>query len=369
MQKILFLDRDGVLIEEPIDDPQIDKLDKVKFVKGLFYNLVEICKKLDFKLVMVTNQDGLGTKAYLESDFNQVQKFIVDTLNGEGIFFEDTHIDRSFASDNSPNRKPGIGMLQKYVVGNYDLENSIVIGDRITDIQLAKNLGSKAIRINAKDEIPVELKSIVLLDAKSWDEISKLLINADRRARCIRSTSETKIVASINLNGTGYADVDTGLSFFDHMLDQIARHASIDLCIKTDGDLKVDEHHTIEDTAIVLGELFGKALGKKVGIQRYGFALPMDEAKAKVLLDFGGRPWLEWKVKFKREKIGDVPTEMFYHFFKTFSDHSKCNLNIKAKAKNEHHLIESIFKAFAQAIRMAKEKNENMGIPSTKGIV
>lgn len=369
MQKILFLDRDGVLIYEPMDDPQIDKLDKLKFVKGLFSNLSEIFKKLDYKLVMVTNQDGLGTPSYSESDFNTVQQFILNTLEGEGIFFEEICVDRSFESDNSSNRKPGIGMLKKYFNGYYDLENSIVIGDRITDLQLAKNLGTKSIRINGSGEIPTSLNDSVLLDTNNWDDIKNLLFARERMARAIRSTSETKISGRLNLDGTGKSIINTGLGFFDHMLEQIAKHGAMDIELLSNGDLHIDEHHTIEDTAIVLGGLFYEALGKKAGIQRYGYAIPMDDSKAEVLLDFGGRPWLVWNVKFKREKIGDVPTEMFYHFFKSFSDHAKCNLNIKAKGKNEHHKIEAVFKAFALAVKMAKQRNGLMDIPSTKGVL
>lgn len=369
MQKILFLDRDGVLIYEPLDDPQIDKLHKLKFVKGLFNNLSDIYKKLDYQLVMVTNQDGLGSPSYSEADFNIVQHFLLDTLEGEGIHFEEICVDRSFESEKSPNRKPGIGMLKKYIKGSYDLENSIVIGDRITDIQLAKNLGAKAIRINGNGEIPTSMIEDVLLDTKSWDDIKKLLFARDRMAKAIRSTSETKISGRLNLDGTGMSSIKTGLGFFDHMLEQIAKHGALDLVLLSEGDLHIDEHHTIEDTAIVMGTLFYDTLGKKAGIQRYGYAIPMDDSKAEVLLDFGGRPWIEWKVKFKREKIGNVPTEMFYHFFKSFSDHAKCNLNIKAKGKNEHHKIEAIFKAFALAIKMAKQRNGLMDIPSTKGIL
>jgi imidazoleglycerol-phosphate dehydratase / histidinol-phosphatase len=369
MQKILFLDRDGVLIYEPKDDPQIDKLHKLKFVKGLFSNLSEIYKKMDYKLVMVTNQDGLGTPSYSEVDFNTVQQFILDTLDGEGIHFDEICVDRSFESDKSPTRKPGIGMLTKYLTGAFDLENSIVIGDRITDIQLAKNLGTKAIRINGSGEIPTSMKDDVLLDTNTWDDIRRVLFAKDRMAVALRTTSETKISGRLNLDGTGISNINTGLGFFDHMLEQIAKHGALDLELTSVGDLHIDEHHTIEDTAIVLGTLFYEALGKKAGIQRYGYAIPMDDSNAEVLLDFGGRPWIEWNVKFKREKIGEMPTEMFFHFFKSFSDHAKCNLNIKAKGKNEHHKIEAIFKAFALAIKMAKQRNGLMDIPSTKGVI
>ncbi len=367
MQKILFLDRDGVLINEPVDDPQIDAFEKLKFTEGLFTNLSEIATKLDYKLVMVTNQDGLGTSSFPEKHFWPVQNFILDTLKSENVIFDEIHIDRSFPADNSPNRKPRIGMLTKYLDGKFDIENSIVIGDRLTDMELAKNLGCKAIRINGRGSIDESLEEVVVLDTQKWSEVKSFLFKKDRKAKCIRNTSETKIEGAINLDGSGLAEIHTGLGFFDHMLDQIAKHASIDLFINTKGDLFIDEHHTVEDTAIVLGELFYEALGKKAGIKRYGFSLPMDEAKAEVLLDFGGRPWIVWNVAFTREKIGDVPTEMFYHFFKSFSDHAKCNLNISGTADNEHHLIESIFKAFAKAIKEAKSRTGSTDIPSTKG--
>lgn len=369
MRKILFLDRDGVLIHEPADDPQIDALEKLKFVPGVFTNLSEIYSKLDYEFVMVTNQDGLGTDSFPENTFWPVQNLLVDTLKGEGIKFEAIHIDRSFDHENSPNRKPGTGMLTKYMEGEYDLENSIVIGDRLTDAQLAKNLGCKSIRINGRGDIPENLQSTVVLDAQNWAQIRKFLFTLDRKAKAIRNTSETKISGSLNLDGSGISQIHTGLGFFDHMLEQIAKHAEVDLFLETKGDLHIDEHHTVEDTAIVLGMLFEKALGKKAGIQRYGFALPMDEAKAEVLIDFGGRPWIQWNASFQREKIGDVPTEMFFHFFKSFSDHSKSNLSITANGDNEHHIIESIFKAFAKAIKMAKTRDVNMAIPSTKGVL
>ena len=368
MKKILFLDRDGVLINEPADE-QIDSLEKLSFIPGMFTNLQDIVSKLDYKLVMVTNQDGLGTASFPENTFWPVQNLLVDTLRGEGIEFDEICIDRSFEHEHSPNRKPRTGMLTKFMTGKFDLENSFVIGDRLTDAQLAKNIGCKAIRINGKGNIPSELAETVVLDAKKWSDIKKFLFVKDRKAKCIRNTSETKISGAINLDGEGISEITTGLHFFDHMLEQIAKHAQIDLFLHSDGDLHIDEHHTIEDTAIVLGMLFEEALGKKAGIQRYGFALPMDEAKAEVLIDFGGRPWIQWNVNFKREKIGDVPTEMFYHFFKSFSDHSKSNLSITASGDNEHHIIESVFKAFAKAIKAAKSRDANMEIPSTKGVL
>lgn len=369
MQKVLFLDRDGVLVHEPADDPQIDALSKVKFTPGLFTNLSEIAQKLDYTLVMVTNQDGLGTSSFPEVDFWPAHNHIVDTLKGEGVVFSEICIDRSFEHDNSANRKPRTGMLTKYMEGQYDLENSFVVGDRLTDMQLAKNLGCKGIRINGRGEISKDLMDTVVLDTGKWSDIKSYLYKIDRKAKSIRNTNETKISGSLNLDGSGISEIHTGLGFFDHMLEQIAKHASVDLFITTKGDLHIDEHHTVEDTALLLGTLFEQALGKKAGIKRYGFALPMDEAQAQVLLDFGGRPWIVWDVAFKRDFVGDVPTEMFFHFFKSWSDNAKCNLNIAAKGDNDHHLIESVFKAFAKAIKMAKTRDDAMDIPSTKGVL
>ncbi len=368
MKKVLFIDRDGVLLEEPLDE-QVDSLDKVKFPKGMFSALSKIVKSLDYELVMVTNQDGLGTSSYPESDFWPYQELLIRSLAGEGIAFDEICIDRSFAADKSKYRKPETGLLTKYMTGNYDLENSFVIGDRWSDMQLASNLSCKGIwlhpRENDKDG---DWRASVVLKTTNWLDVYDHLIKEDRKAKAIRSTSETNISASINLDGSGIGEIKTGLSFFDHMLDQIARHGSLDLAVEVKGDLEVDEHHTIEDTAIALGEIFNKALAKKAGITRYGYAIPMDDCKAQVLLDFGGRPWLVWDVNFEREMIGDVPTEMWYHFFKSFCDHAKCNLNISAYGTNEHHKIEAIFKAFAKAIKMAKSRNENdFSIPSTKG--
>ena len=367
MQKILFLDRDGTIIKEP-HDYQIDHIDKFEFLEGVINHLKRIVDTLDYQLVMVTNQDGLGTDAYPETDFWPYQELMIRTLKSEGVTFSDIHIDRSFPEDNSPYRKPGTAMLTKYMEGDYDLENSYVIGDRWSDMQLAKNLGCKSILLAEKtiDQRPEEL--VVDHQVNTWKKIFDILTKEDRKAKAIRNTNETKIKASINLEGTGLAEISTGLGFFDHMLHQIAKHGSLDLFVAVNGDLEVDEHHTIEDTAIVLGELINRSLAKKAGIQRYGFALPMDEVEAQVLIDFGGRPWFVWDVKFEREKIGDVPTEMFFHFFKSFSDNAKCNLNIKAIGENEHHIIEAIFKSFAKAIKMAKERNMNdLSIPSTKG--
>jgi len=366
MQKILFIDRDGIIFNEPLDE-QCDHIDKMDFLPGVFYYLGEIVRKLDYLLVMVTNQDGLGTDSFPEKDFWPVHELMLRSLKSEGIVFDQVCIDRSFAHENSPYRKPGTAMLRKYIDGPYDLANSFVIGDRITDMSLASNLGCKGILLNSFQYVGEGVPYISLI-ADSWKEVWSFLAIQQRKSKVERNTYETNIIGVINLDGDGLAEIRTGLAFFDHMLEQIAKHGQIDLFLNADGDLEIDEHHTIEDTAIVLGQLFYEALGKKAGIQRYGFALPMDEAEANVLIDFGGRPWLVWEVDFKREMIGDVPTEMFYHFFKTFSDHAKCNLNISAKGTNEHHIIESIFKAFAKAILMAKSRGSNgMEIPSTKG--
>ena len=368
MKKILFIDRDGILLEEPADE-QVDSLSKVKFPKGMFSALSKVVHSLDYKLVMVTNQDGLGTDSYPESDFWPYQELLIRSLAGEGVEFDEICIDRSFEKDNSKYRKPETGLLTKYLNGKYDLENSFVIGDRWSDMQLASNLGCKGIWLHPRENNKEGVwRNAIVLKSENWEEVYTYLIKVDRKATSVRNTNETKISASINLDGSGVAEIKTGLSFFNHMLDQIARHGDIDLTVNVNGDLEVDEHHTIEDTAIALGEIFNNVLAKKAGITRYGYALPMDDCKAQVLLDFGGRPWLVWDVEFEREKIGDVPTEMWYHFFKSFCDHAKCNLNISAEGKNEHHKIESIFKAFARAIKMAKKRNENdYSIPSTKG--
>lgn len=370
MKKVLFIDRDGILLEEPVDE-QVDSLDKVKFPKGMFSALSKIVRLHDYELVMVTNQDGLGTDSYPESDFWPYQELLIRSLAGEGVEFDDICIDRSFAKDNSKYRKPETGLLTKYMNGKYDLENSYVIGDRWSDMQLAANLGCNGIWLNYREnDKEGAWRDSVVLKSNDWAIVYDYLVKADRKAVATRNTSETKINASINLDGSGIAEITTGLSFFDHMLDQIARHGSLDLAVEVNGDLEVDEHHTIEDTAIALGEIFNKALAKKAGITRYGYAIPMDDCKAQVLLDFGGRPWLVWDVNFERERIGDVPTEMWYHFFKSFCDHAKCNLNISADGANEHHKIEAIFKAFAKAIKMAKSRNENdFSIPSTKGML
>jgi imidazoleglycerol-phosphate dehydratase / histidinol-phosphatase len=369
MQKVLFIDRDGTLIWEPPVDFQIDSFEKLKFLPGVITWLGKIAKELDYELVMVTNQDGLGTESFPENTFWPVHNLMVDTLANEGITFEDQCIDRTFEKDNQPTRKPNTGMLTKYINGDYDLVNSFVIGDRITDVKLAKNLGSKSIFIKNYDKetgLENEIDKIV----ETWEEIYNYLKLPERKITHVRTTKETDITVEINLDGSGKADIKTGLAFFDHMLEQIAKHGNIDLSINAKGDLYIDEHHTIEDTAITLGEAFSKALGDKRGIERYGFCLPMDDCLAQVALDFGGRNWIEWQAEFKREKIGDMPTEMFYHFFKSFSDASKCNLNIKVEGQNEHHKIESIFKAFAKAIKLAVKRDAgNMSLPSTKGVL
>jgi len=372
MKKVLFIDRDGTIIVEPPVSFQIDSLEKLEFLPQVITSLRRISDELDFELVMVSNQDGLGTKKYPKKAFDLVQGKMMATLNNEGINFSAIHIDKSFEKDNSPNRKPKTGMLKKYLNGNYDLKNSFVIGDRITDLQLAKNLGSKAILIrndlNKKMKISSEFNSVLVLDAKNWNEIYQFFQAPSRKISHTRKTKETDITIELDIDGKRKSKIFTGLSFFDHMLEQIAKHGNINLNISAKGDLHIDEHHTIEDVGIALGEAFSKALGDKRGIERYGFCLPMDDCLAQVALDFGGRNWIEWQAEFKREKIGEMPTEMFFHFFKSFSDTSKCNLNIKAEGTNEHHKIEAIFKAFAKAIKMAiKRDANNMSLPSTKG--
>jgi len=371
MKKVLFIDRDGTLIHEPVEDPQIDSLDELKFVPGVFTWLGKIARETDYELVMVTNQDGLGTASFPEETFWPVQNMVIETLAGEGIRFAGVHIDRSLPQENKPTRKPGIGMLGNYFSEEYDLKNSIVIGDRITDIEMAKNLGATGILLNdeslRKKLDEKQLNSFCRLITYDWKEIYQAVLPA-RSAQVQRTTRETDIYVSVNLNGTGKSSIQTGLGFFDHMLDQLSRHGLIDLDIKVKGDLHIDEHHTIEDTGLALGEAFNKALGDKRGIERYGFCLPMDDCLAQVAIDFGGRPWLVWDAEFKREKIGEMPTEMFFHFFKSFSDTAKCNLNIKAEGTNEHHKIEAIFKSFAKAVKMAARKDQfNDQLPSTKG--
>jgi len=372
-KRILFIDRDGTLIKEPPIDYQVDSLEKLEFYPGVFRNLYHIRKNLDFMFVMVTNQDGLGTTSFPEETFWPAQNKMLEMFKNEGVTFDAVHIDPSMPADNSPSRKPGTGMLTKYFSEEYDLANSYVIGDRVTDIQLAKNLGAKGIFLASEDrirEIDVKLAPSFVLITPEWDKIYAFLASKERKAVVSRKTNETDIFVEIDLDGNGKAEIATGLGFFDHMLDQIARHSGVDLIIKVNGDLHVDEHHTIEDTGIALGEAILKALGDKRGIERYGFVLPMDDCLAQVALDFGGRSWLVWDAEFKREKVGDVPTEMFYHFFKSVSDAARMNLNIKAEGENEHHKIEGIFKAFAKAIKNAIRRDVfNNALPSTKGLL
>lgn len=367
MKKVLFIDRDGSIIVEPPVTEQIDSLDKLEFIPGVITALSKIAKETDFELVIVSNQDGLGTESFPEENFWPAQNLMLKTLEGEGVKFTEIHIDRSRHADNAPTRKPRTGMLTKYMNGAYDLKNSFVIGDRITDLELAKNLGCKGILINCSKPVG-DLQSFLALTTTSWEEIYNFLKLPARVIKKERKTNETNIVVTMNLDGTGKTNIKTGLNFFDHMLDQLGKHSGIDLTVEAKGDTHVDEHHTIEDTGITLGEAFAQALGDKKGIERYGFCLPMDDCLAQVALDFGGRSWIEWKAEFKREKIGDMPTEMFFHFFKSFSDGAKCNLNIKAEGDNEHHKIESIFKALARSIKMAVKRDANkMILPTTKG--
>ena len=354
MKKALFIDRDGTIILEPADE-QIDSIEKLTFVPGAISSLRNIARKTDYELIMVSNQDGLGTNSFPEDTFWPVHNLILRTLEGEGIRFDAQHIDRSFPADNLPTRKPGIGMLTPYMQGDYDLANSFVIGDRDTDRQLAENLGTKA---------------LILGPDMDWPRIEQIIIGSERTATVSRQTAETDISVSLNLDGSGKADINTGIGFFDHMLEQIARHGMIDLSVSVKGDLNVDEHHSIEDTAIVLGQCLDKALGDKRGLQRYGFCLPMDDCLCQTAIDLGGRPWLVWDADFQREKIGDMPTEMFLHFFKSLSDNAHMNLNIKAEGQNEHHKIEGIFKSFARALRMALQRDaEHMQLPSSKGVL
>jgi imidazoleglycerol-phosphate dehydratase/histidinol-phosphatase len=371
MKKILFIDRDGTLIIEPPDE-QIDSLEKLEFYPGVFTWLSRIARETDYELVMVTNQDGLGTASFPLDAFWPAQNKMLKAFENEDVVFSEIYIDRSFPHENKPTRKPGIGMLTEFFSSQYDLKNSYVIGDRTTDVELARNLGAKGILINngsLLEKINAQnLSEYCVMITKSWEEIYNFLTSRERKASVNRTTKETDIHIDLNLAGSGKSSISTGLGFFDHMLDQLARHGNIDLTIKVKGDLHIDEHHTVEDTALALGEAFVKALGDKRGIERYGYCLPMDDCLAQVALDFGGRPWLVWEAEFKREKIGEMPTEMFYHFFKSFSDTAKCNLNIKAEGTNEHHKIESIFKAFAKSIKMALRKEGNQ-LPSTKGVL
>ena len=379
MKRILFIDRDGTLINEAPPNYQIDSFEKLEFYPHAFEFMTKIAKEFDYELVMVTNQDGLGTSSFPENTFWTVQNFVMKALENEGIHFSAVHIDGTLAKDNAPTRKPRTGMLLKYLNNEqYDIKNSFVIGDRITDVQLAKNLGCKAIWLNNDPNLggkeisssQKELEEIITLETIEWSKIYEFLKLGLRHVVHERNTNETKIKIDLNVDGSGKAEIKTGIGFFDHMIEQIARHGKMDLKITTNGDLHIDEHHTIEDTAIALGETFAKALADKRGMERYGFALPMDETEAKVLIDFGGRNWLVWNAEFKREKIGEMPTEMFFHFFKSFSDAAKCNLNIECKGENEHHKIEAIFKAFAKAIHMAVRRDPTSNyLPSTKGIL
>ena len=370
MKKILFIDRDGTLVEEPELDKQLDSFEKLCFFPGVFKYLNKISKELDFELVMVTNQDGLGTDSFPEITFWPVQNFIINSFKNEEVGFFKIHIDKSFENENSNYRKPRTGMLTEYIEDiNIDMQNSFVIGDRMSDMQLAKNLNCSGIFYNGSD-LDDSLNDIVKLKTDSWKSVYEYLSGLNRYSTFERITNETKINIELDLDGTGKSNIDTGLSFFDHMLDQLSKHSLVDLNIKVDGDLNVDEHHTIEDTAIALGESFSALLGKKIGIERYAFSLPMDDCLAQVAIDFGGRSWLVWDAEFKRENIGDVPTEMFYHFFKSFCDGAKLNANIKVEGTNEHHKIESIFKAFAKCIKSAISKNQDkLILPSTKGVL
>jgi imidazoleglycerol-phosphate dehydratase/histidinol-phosphatase len=381
MKKILFIDRDGTLINEAPPTYQLDAFDKLVFYPNMFEFMGRIARELDFELVMVTNQDGLGTPSFPEADFWPLQNLVMKSLEGEGIHFSAVHIDRSFPADHAPTRKPGTGMLTEYL-GNprYDIQHSFVIGDRITDMQLAKNLDCKGIWLNndpglgagelAATAAALTSSGTIKLETTAWAEIYAFLRLGPRTVKHERNTNETRIAVELDMDGTGKAHIQTGLGFFDHMLEQLARHGRLDLAVTVKGDLHIDEHHTIEDTAIALGEAFALVLADKRGMERYGFALPMDDASAKVLLDFGGRNWIVWNASFRREKIGEMPTEMFYHFFKSFSDAARCNLHIECHGDNEHHKIEAIFKAFAKAIHMAVKRDPFSNyLPSTKGIV
>jgi imidazoleglycerol-phosphate dehydratase/histidinol-phosphatase len=377
-KKVLFIDRDGTLVIEPPLDYQLDSLEKLEFYPKVFQYMAKIAVELDYELVMVTNQDGLGTSSFPEHTFWPVQDKIINAFEKEGVVFSEVYIDKSFPHEKSITRKPETGLLTKYFSEDYDLKNSFVLGDRITDMELAKNLGAKGIYLSDNNELGMneieasqqEIIKYIALRSKDWSQIYEFLKLKDRIKEITRNTNETKIYMKINLDGSGKNDIHTGLAFFDHMLDQIGRHGAMDLTIKVEGDIEVDEHHTIEDTMIAFGELFNRALGDKLGIERYGFCLPMDDCLAQVTVDFGGRNWLEWKADFKREKIGDIPTEMFFHLFKSFTDGAKCNLNIKAEGINEHHKIEAIFKAFAKAMKMAVKRDANkMFLPSTKGLL
>ncbi|WP_103864225.1 bifunctional histidinol-phosphatase/imidazoleglycerol-phosphate dehydratase HisB [Aquimarina sp. I32.4] len=376
-KRVLFIDRDGTIIKETVDE-QIDAFEKMIFYPKAFTFLGKIAQELEYELVMITNQDGLGTDIFPEETFWPVHNFIITSFENEGVHFDKVFLDRTFPHENANTRKPGTGLLTDYFSDEYDLENSFVIGDRLTDMELAKNLGSKGIFINdntnlGTGEITIEqeeLNNSIVLESNDWQQIYEFLKLKNRIAEITRKTNETDIYIKLNLDGSGKSNIDTGIQFFDHMLDQIARHGQMDLDIKVKGDLEVDEHHTIEDTAIALGEVFSSALSNKLGIERYGFCLPMDDCLAQVAIDFGGRNWLVWEAEFSREMIGAMPTEMFFHFFKSFTDGAKANLNIKAEGVNEHHKIEAIFKAFAKAIKVAVKRDpEKMILPTTKGVL
>lgn len=377
-KKVLFIDRDGTLILDPPPTYQVDSFPKLTFYPHVFEYLTKIVRELDYELVMVTNQDGLGTDVFPEEAFWEPQNFIVKTFENEGVYFSEILIDRTFVHENKDTRKPGTGLLTSYFSDDYDLKNSFVIGDRITDVLLAKNMGCRAFYLNNNSDLGShevkedlnDLEEIIAVETTKWQDIYEYLALPERKITHQRNTKETQIEVTLNLDGTGQAEINTGLHFFDHMLEQLARHGGLDVKIAAHGDLHIDEHHTMEDTAITLGETFAIAMGNKAGMERYGFLLPMDDCLAQVALDFGGRSWLVWKVDFHREKIGDVPTEMFAHFFKSFCDAAHCNLNIQAEGGNEHHKIESVFKAFAKSIKMALKRNpDKMFIPSTKGVL
>jgi len=374
MKKVLFIDRDGTLIYEPFVDEQVDSLEKLEFIPKVFKALGLIAQNLDYELVIVTNQDGLGTDSFPEDTFWPAHNKMLKAFKNEGVLFTDVFIDRTFPVDNAPTRKPNIGMLKDFTNGDYDLENSFVIGDRLTDVEMAKNLNAKCILLSDKitegELEDAKLDKYCVMRTNDWMKIYEYLMAGGRKGSVERNTNETQIRVELDLDGGANSSISTGLGFFDHMLDQIAKHAGIGLNIDVKGDLQVDEHHTVEDTALALGEAFYLALGSKRGIERYGYVLPMDDSLAQVTLDFGGRPWLVWEADFKREMVGDMPTELFFHFFKSFSDAAKCNLNIKAEGDNEHHKIEAIFKALARAIKMAIRRDVfNYELPSTKGVL
>jgi imidazoleglycerol-phosphate dehydratase/histidinol-phosphatase len=367
MKKILFIDRDGTIVQEPPVNYQLDSYEKLEFLPGAITQLHRIARELDYELVMVTNQDGLGTDSFPENTFWPVHNLMIQMLENEGVTFGEVLIDRSFPEQNAPTRKPQTGLLTHYIKGNYDLANSFVIGDRNSDMQLAKNLGCKGIQLPSITDDSEFKDELVVLKTDSWKEIFQFLRGQPRKVTVSRKTNETNVNITLNLDGSGTGTIDTGLKFYNHMLEQLQRHGSLDLDITVNGDLEIDEHHTIEDTAIALGEAFAKALSTKKGINRYGFLLPMDDSLAQVAIDFGGRPWIVWEANFKREYVGDMPTELFFHFFKSFSDAAKCNLNMKVEGDNEHHKIESLFKAFAKAIKMAVTQTGDGNLPSTKG--